>query len=119
MNEEQITLSAHSFVYDPATFLEPLDSDNPAILAVPYSPSEELINFGIRCNARRVMEPFIDEEGNPDWRFRYNLEIWVAKACSNCDESPDIDYVHPGDKIAILGYENYTIIRKEDIESTN
>lgn len=118
LNKEEITLLCHSFVFNPDTFLKPVDEDNPSLLMVPYQNSEELMGFGIQCDTSRVLVADTDENGDVDYKYKTHLIVWT-KSCQNCDESPDIDEVHPGDKIIILTYGNYAIMRKENIEPTH
>lgn len=110
VNNETVTLPARTFIFNPDTFLEDVDPENPTLKIVPYLNANELLESGIYCDARREFHSVVD--GEPI--YNHVLEVW-AKSCGNCDESPNVDSLHAGDKLVMLGYGDYVVIRQEEI----
>lgn len=115
--EEQVTLPSHSFIYNPETFLESVNPENPTQKTVPYQYDVELQMFGINTDVHRILAADENEQGDDEFHYEYHLLIW-GRSCISCGEQPDMDSVHPGDKVAILGFGEYVIIRKDKLENS-
>lgn len=108
LTEEPITLPSHSFVFNPDTFLEDVDPENSTNKVVPYRNENELLDFGIHCGVEREIS--ITADG--DSHYKYSLDIWT-RGCEYCDNSSEVTTIRSGDKLVILGYADYVVVRKE------
>lgn len=110
LNNETVTLPAHTVVFTPDDFLEDVYEDHSNSKIVKYGFAEELRSHGISCATGRQIVLDTDDHGNTDGYYEHHLEI-RSNGCVSCAEPAETDILYSGDTLVIFGYGQYTIIR--------